>query len=148
MSKINSLVPPENTRDFLVQKIEGSAEWRQSKAAEYFEDGRNAQCAAALERAAREVAALPDSDSRLVTLERLLETQDEDGLRRSASSPGMASTGRKRARTTCWTRSPGLSAVKQSCRSAYDETCRLRAGAYGFSSGGRHLLLAALACGP
>jgi transposase len=26
-----------------------------------------------------------------------------------------------------------VSAVKQSCRSAYDETCRLRAGAYEFS---------------
>ena len=62
---------PETVRDWLVSSLEGSADWRQRKAEEYPGDARNATCAAALAQAAREVAALPADDPRLVTLERL-----------------------------------------------------------------------------
>jgi len=61
----------------IVQDIESSAEWRGRKAEEYPDDARNAQSAAALELAAREVAALPDDDPRLVRLE---SVEDEDTI--------------------------------------------------------------------
>ena len=41
-----------------------------------------------------------------------------------------------------------LSAVKQSCRSAYDETCRLSGCVRVSFAGGHHLHLAARACDP
>ena len=58
----------ETVREWLVQSIEASADWRERKAEEYPGDARNATCAAALAQAAREVAALPADYPRLVTL--------------------------------------------------------------------------------
>jgi hypothetical protein len=52
----------------LEMSLESSAAWRATKAKEHPDDERNAQSAAALARAAREVAALPDDDPRLLRL--------------------------------------------------------------------------------
>ena len=70
---------PATVREWLVQSLESSADWRERKAEEYPDDARNATCAAALAQAAREVAALPDDDPRLVTLERLPHDEEAWG---------------------------------------------------------------------
>src|SRR6266498_925744 len=55
-------------RDQLVGQLRSSAEWRAGKAAEYPDDHRNRTSSIALEVAARDVAALPDDDPRLLHL--------------------------------------------------------------------------------
>ncbi len=62
----------------LATEAEGSADWRRQKAEEHPDDARNAQSAAALERAAAEVAKLPDDDPRLLRLAQILSTDDDD----------------------------------------------------------------------
>lgn len=54
------------------------AAWRAEKAGEHPDDARSAQCAAALERAARELAALPDDDPRLLRIRQLIGGADEE----------------------------------------------------------------------
>ena len=68
-----------NVRDYreqLVHSLEDSAEWRARKAEEYPNDERNGRSAAALDGAARDVAAIPDDDPRLRRLVRLYEAGD------------------------------------------------------------------------
>jgi hypothetical protein len=68
----------EDSRFYLVQHLESSAEWRSRKAEEFPGDERNAQSAVALSAAARDVASLPDSDPRLARLDRFYKVNDED----------------------------------------------------------------------
>ena len=65
-------------REELIATVTGCAAWRAGRAAEHPDDERSAACAAALERAARELRELPDDDPRLLRLERLVYRADEE----------------------------------------------------------------------
>lgn len=65
-------------REELVGVITHCAVWRGERAQEQPHDARNAQCAAALERAASELQALPDDDPRLARIERLVGRMDDE----------------------------------------------------------------------
>lgn len=67
-------------REQLAQTLEDSAKWRSRKAEECLDRKRNDQSACALCAAARDVAALPDDDPRLLRLIRLYETDDDDAV--------------------------------------------------------------------
>ncbi len=65
-------------REELLATVTSCAGWRAAAAAERPDDERSAACAAALERAARELRDLPDDDPRLLRLERLVYRADEE----------------------------------------------------------------------
>lgn len=65
-------------KDDLVSQLRGTASWRASKAREHPEDERHARSAAALNRAADEIAALSYADPRLLRLASTLAMEDED----------------------------------------------------------------------
>jgi hypothetical protein len=67
----------KDVREQLTSSLESSAAWRATKATEYPEDERNAQSAAVLARAAREVAGLPDDDPRLLRLASIFAASDD-----------------------------------------------------------------------
>lgn len=69
-----------DTKSNLVRHLELSAEWRARKAGEHPEDGRHARSAEALARAAKDVAALSDADSRLSRIDRLYFSGDEEAI--------------------------------------------------------------------
>ncbi len=58
-------------KDYLVEKIEGQADWREQKAAEYPEDGRNGRSAKALRVLASRLKELPATYPKLRELWRL-----------------------------------------------------------------------------
>jgi hypothetical protein len=64
------LADPRKLREYLAVMVEDSAYWRGLKAEEYPQDERNVASWVALVVAAREVAALPDDDPRLVHIAR------------------------------------------------------------------------------
>jgi len=65
------------TRFELILEVESAADWRSRKADEY-PDARNSRAAAALRRAARDLAELPDDDPRFLRMDSFFETVDED----------------------------------------------------------------------
>ena len=58
----------DGTREDLVRDLEVRAQWRVKRAAQHPDDVRETRSAEALEQAARDVAALPDEDPRLIRL--------------------------------------------------------------------------------
>jgi len=60
----------------LLERIGHTAAWREDKAERYPDDERNWRSARALRQAASDIAALPDSDPRLVHLARIYDTGD------------------------------------------------------------------------
>jgi hypothetical protein len=65
-------------KDELVSQLRETANWRARKADEHPGDGRHAQSAAALRRAADDVAAMSYADPRLQRLASTLGMEDED----------------------------------------------------------------------
>jgi hypothetical protein len=65
-------------REELIATVTSCAGWRAAAAQEHPDDLRSAACAAALERAARELRDLSDDDPRLLRLERLVYRADEE----------------------------------------------------------------------
>ncbi len=68
----------DSDKDDLVSQLRGTASWRARKAEEHPEDERHAQSAAALSRAADDVAAMSYADPRLMRLASTLAMEDED----------------------------------------------------------------------
>jgi hypothetical protein len=61
----------------LIRQLEASAQWRAKKAAEHPDEPRLARSAELLARAAEDVAALSDEDSRVSQIRRLYNSDDE-----------------------------------------------------------------------
>ena len=61
----------------LIRQLEGSAAWRAKKAAELPDEPRHARSGDLLTRAAEDVAALSDEDSRMSQIRRLYNSDDE-----------------------------------------------------------------------
>jgi hypothetical protein len=68
----------DDVRAMLAQDFEDKAEWRDTKADEYPEDGRNERAAKGLRELAAYVRALPDDDPRLQAIDSALHTGDFD----------------------------------------------------------------------
>ena len=64
----------------LIRQLEASAEWRAKKAAEHPDEPRHARSAELLARAAEDVAAPSDEDSRLSQIRRLYNSEDEEAI--------------------------------------------------------------------
>ena len=67
----------EFNKQDLVRQLEASAGWRAKKAAEHPDEPRHARSVELLARAAEDVAALPDEDSRVSQIRRLYNSDDE-----------------------------------------------------------------------
>ena len=61
----------------LTRQLEASAEWRAKKAAEHADEPRHARSAELLARAAGDLTALSDDDSRVSQIRRLYDSDDE-----------------------------------------------------------------------
>ena len=72
------MLDPNKTKQDLIRDLTSCAEWRERKATESDDDGRNARAAAALRQAALDMAAVPGDDPRLLTLAMFFVTQDDD----------------------------------------------------------------------
>jgi hypothetical protein len=68
----------DSEKDDLVSQLRETAHWRARKAEEHPEDERHAQSAAALTRAADDIAAMSYADPRLQRLASTLAMEDED----------------------------------------------------------------------
>jgi hypothetical protein len=73
-----AVLDPNKTKQDLIRDLTSCAEWRDRKAEEADDDGRNGRAAAALRQAAQDMAAVPGDDPRLLTLAMFFVTQDDE----------------------------------------------------------------------
>jgi len=70
------MAPDRAFQEMLAEYLESQASWREMKAEDYPEDGRNRRCAEGLKEAASTVRSLAPQDERLVTLEGVHDDHD------------------------------------------------------------------------